>query len=30
MGALGKRSFNLQKAVPGLLVEMWNAPGQPP
>src|SRR5712675_1452741 len=28
MDALGKQSFDLQKAVPGLLVEMWNAVGQ--
>src|ERR1700731_2013472 len=28
MDALAKQSFDLQKAVPGLLAEMWNAVGQ--
>ena len=28
MDALGKQSFDLQKAVPGLLAEMWNAVGK--
>jgi AcrR family transcriptional regulator len=28
MDALGKQSFDLQKAVPELLAEMWNALGQ--
>jgi AcrR family transcriptional regulator len=28
MDALGKQSFDIQKAVPGLLAEMWNAVGQ--
>ena len=28
MDALGKQSFDIQKAVPGLLTEMWNAVGQ--
>jgi AcrR family transcriptional regulator len=28
MDALSKQSFDLQKAVPGLLTEMWNAVGQ--
>lgn len=28
MDALGKQSFDLQKAVPGLLAEMWNGVGQ--
>jgi AcrR family transcriptional regulator len=28
MDALGKQSFDLQKAVPGMLAEMWNAVGQ--
>ena len=28
MDALDKQSFDLQKAVPGLLAEMWNAVGQ--
>lgn len=28
MDALGKQAFDLQKAVPGLLAEMWNAVGQ--
>jgi AcrR family transcriptional regulator len=28
MDALGKQSFDLQKAIPGLLAEMWNAVGQ--
>jgi AcrR family transcriptional regulator len=27
MDALGKQSFDIQKAVPGLLAEMWNAVG---
>ena len=30
MDALGKQSFDLQKAVPGLLAELWNAVGQLP
>jgi hypothetical protein len=28
MDALASQSFDLQKAVPGLLAEMWNAVGQ--
>src|SRR3984893_597008 len=28
MDALSKQSFDIQKAVPGLLAEMWNAVGQ--
>ena len=28
MDALGKQSFDIQKAVPGLLAKMWNAVGQ--
>ena len=28
MDALAKQSFDIQKAVPGLLAEMWNAVGQ--
>jgi AcrR family transcriptional regulator len=28
MDALGRNSFDLQKAVPGLLTEMWNAVGR--
>lgn len=28
MDALSKQSFDLQKAVPGLLAEMWNSVGQ--
>jgi AcrR family transcriptional regulator len=28
MDALSKRSFDLQKAVPGMLAEMWNAVGE--
>jgi AcrR family transcriptional regulator len=28
MDALGKQSFDIQKAVPGLLSEMWTAVGQ--
>src|SRR5882762_8334713 len=28
MDALGKQSFDIQKAVPGLLAEMWKAVGQ--
>ena len=28
MDALGKNSFDLQKAVPGLLAKMWNAVGR--
>jgi AcrR family transcriptional regulator len=28
MDALAKQSFDLQKAVPGLLAEMWNSVGQ--
>jgi hypothetical protein len=28
MDALGKESFDIQKAVPGLLAEMWNSVGR--
>jgi AcrR family transcriptional regulator len=28
MDALGKQSFDIQKAVPGLLAEMWNSVGR--